>query len=257
MSDQKIGCIIQARMSSTRLPGKVMMSVDDTNPVIFYVIKQLKESELCDKLVVATTCLKEDDKIVEFVKNIGITFFRGSTEDCLDRYYECAKKFGFSTIVRITCDNPLIDPTLIDDAIKLFNGGSYDYVSNCKPRSFPQGTEVEVFSFDALEKAWNEANKPSEREHVTPYFYNNPEKFRIFNITNQKDISNLRWTVDRIEDLKFVRAIVLRIRKSPILMKDILQVLENESDLVNINKNYAVDEGYIKSVENDKKSESS
>ena len=130
-------------------------------------------------------------------------------------------------------------------------------MSNCKPRSFPQGTEVEVFSFNALEKAWNEANKPLEREHVTPYFYNNPEKFTIFNITNQKDTSNLRWTVDRIEDLEFVRAIVLRIRKSPILMQDILQVLNNEPDIVNLNKNHVKDEGYIKSLENDKKSTSS
>ncbi|NDB52386.1 MAG: acylneuraminate cytidylyltransferase, partial [Nitrosopumilaceae archaeon] len=131
--------------------------------------------------------------------------------------------------------------------------GNYDYVTNCKPRSFPQGTEVEVFSFSALERAWKEASKPSEREHVTPYFYNNPEKFRIFNIVNQKNISNLRWTVDRISDLEFVRALVLRMRKSPILMKDVLQVLENEPDLVNLNKDYTMDEGYIKSLESDRK----
>jgi len=249
-----IGCIVQARMGSTRLPGKVMLSVADNNPVIFYVIKQLKESELCDKLVVATTCLKEDDEIVEFVKNSGIAFFRGSTEDCLDRYYECAKKFGFSTIVRITCDNPLIDPTLIDDAIKLFNLEKYDYVTNCKPRTFPQGTEVEVFSFNALQIAWNEAKKPSEREHVTPYFYNNPDKFKIFNITNYKNISNLRWTVDRKEDLDFVKAVISKIKKSPILMTDILQLLEREPDLTKINNNYIMDEGYTKSLENDKKS---
>ena len=244
-------------MGSTRLPGKVMLSVDDSNTVIWYVTNQMKHSKFCEKLIVATTSLAEDDRIVDFAKKKSIQYFRGSVEDCLDRYYQCAKLFSISTIVRITCDNPLIDPTLVDDAVKLFNEGNYDYVSNCKPRSFPQGTEVEVFSFNALEKAWNEANKPLEREHVTPYFYNNPEKFTIFNITNQKDTSNLRWTVDRIEDLEFVRAIVLRIRKSPILMQDILQVLNNEPDIVNLNKNHVKDEGYIKSLENDKKSTSS
>lgn len=241
-------------MGSTRLPEKVLLPVDNSNSVIWYVTNQMRFSKFCDKLIIATTTLVEDEKIVDFAKKNSIQYFRGSAEDCLDRYYQCAKSFLISTIVRITSDNPLIDPTLVDDAVKLFNKENYDYVSNCKPRSFPQGTEVEVFSFDALEKAWKEARKPSEREHVTPYFYNNPEKFKIFNITNQNDISNLRWTVDRIEDLKFIKALVLRIKKSPILMKDILQVLKNEPNLVNLNKNYIMDEGYIKSLENDKKS---
>lgn len=248
-----IGCIIQARMGSTRLPGKVMLPVDDSNPIIWHVVNQMKHSKLCEKLIVATTNLAEDEKIVDFAKKNSLYYFRGSAEDCLDRYYHCAKSFSISIIVRITCDNPLIDPTLVDDAVKTFVEGNYDYVTNCKPRSFPQGTEVEVFSFSALERAWKEASKPSEREHVTPYFYNNPEKFRIFNIVNQKNISNLRWTVDRISDLEFVRALVLRMRKSPILMKDVLQVLENEPDLVNLNKDYTMDEGYIKSLENDRK----
>ena len=248
-----IGCIIQARIGSTRLPGKVMMLVDVSNPVIFYVIKQLKESKLCNNLVVATTYLKEEDMIVEFAKKNGIAFFRGSTEDCLDRYYECAKKLGFSKIVRITCDNPLIDPTLIDNAIKLFNSEKYDYVTNCKPRTFPQGTEVEVFSFRALQIAWNEAKRPSEREHVTPYFYNNPDQFKIFNIRNNENLSHLRWTVDRKEDLEFVKNIVSKIKKSPILMSDILKLLKIEPELININKDYVMDEGYLKSLKEDQK----
>jgi len=248
-----IGCIIQARMGSTRLPGKVMLPIDEFNPLIWYVINQIKHSKSCEKLIIATTNLAEDDIITDFAKKNSIQYFRGSAEDCLDRYYQCARSFSISILVRITCDNPFIDPTLIDDAIKIFNSGNYDYVSNCKPRTFPQGTEVEVFSFAALEKAWNEANKPSEREHVTPYLYNHPEKFQTFNIINQKNISNLRWTVDRIEDMKFVRALAIRIKKSPILMKDILHVLDREPDLVNLNKNYVIDEGYTKSLEYDKK----
>jgi len=240
-------------MGSTRLPGKVMLPVDDSNSIIWYVTRQLQQSKMCDKLVIATTTNSEDEKIVDFAKKNSISYFRGSTQDCLDRYYQCAKSFLFSIIVRITSDNPLIDPTLVDEAIKLFKDGSYDYVTNSKPRSFPQGTEVEVFSFGALEKAWKEAKKPSEREHVTPYFYNNPDKFRMLNITNQKNISNLRWTVDRVEDLDFVRAIVTRIKKTPILMNDILRLLEKEPQLTEINKNHLIDEGYLKSLNEDKK----
>ena len=247
------GCIIQARMGSTRLPGKVMLPVDDSNPIIWYVVRQLQQSKLCNKLVIATTTNPEDEKIVDFAKKNSVLYFRGSVQDCLDRYYQCAKSFSLSIIVRITSDNPLIDPTLVDEAIKLFKDKNYDYVTNSKPRSFQQGTEVEVFSFRALEKAWKEAKKPSEREHVTPYFYNNPDKFRIFNITSQKNISNLRWTVDRMEDLNFVRTVVSKLNKSPILMKDILMLLETEPHLADMNKNYVMDEGYLKSLEDDKR----
>jgi len=238
-------------MGSSRLPGKVMMLVDNSNSIIWYVINQIKHSKLCEKMIIATTTLVEDDVIVNFAKENSVQYFRGNSEDCLDRYYRCAELFSISTIVRITCDNPLIDPTLIDNAIVEFNAGDFDYVSNCKPRSFPQGTEVEVFSFKALEKAWSDAQKMSEREHVTPYFYNNPDKFKICNITNQENISNLRWTVDREQDLKFIRAVVTRIKKSPILMKDILEILKKEPELIDINKNYVMDEGYKKSLQSD------
>jgi spore coat polysaccharide biosynthesis protein SpsF (cytidylyltransferase family) len=244
---------MQARMSSTRLPGKVMLRVDEKNPVLYYVIKQISESKLCDKLVIATTTSLEDEKIVKFAKDMNISCFRGSVEDCLDRYYQCAKEFSLSTIVRITCDNPLIDPALVDDAILFYKSNSYDYVTNCRERTFPQGTEVEIFSFSALEKAWKEAKKYSEREHVTPYFYNNPDQFKIFNIRNNENLSHLRWTVDRKEDLEFVKNIVSKIKKSPILMSDILKLLKMEPGLININKNYVMDEGYLKSLKEDQK----
>ena len=244
---------MQARMSSTRLPGKVMLRVDEKNPVLYYVIKQISESKLCDKLVIATTTSLEDEKIVKFAKDMNISCFRGSIEDCLDRYYQCAKEFSLSTIVRITCDNPLIDPTLVDDAILFYKSNSYDYITNCRERTFPQGTEVEIFSFSALEKAWKEAKKSSEREHVTPYFYNNPDQFKIFNIRNNENLSHLRWTVDRKEDLEFVKNIVSKIKKSPILMSDILKLLKIEPELININKDHIMDEGYLKSLKEDQK----
>lgn len=245
-----IGCIIQARMGSTRLLGKVMLMVD-TNPVLYYVIKQLQYCKLFEKMIVATTVLEEDDKIVKCVQNLGIEWFRGSPQDVLDRYYQCAKKFSLETIVRITADNPLIDPTIVDALIVKFNSGSYDYVSNFLPRTFPQGTEVEVFSLHALERAWRNAKKPSEREHVTPYFYNNPDMFNISVVRYSQNISHLRWTVDSENDLELIRMIASKLKKRPILMTDILDLLSKEPHLININKDYVVNEGYLKSLKED------
>ena len=247
-----MGCIIQARMTSNRFPGKVLQMVDDEKSVLEYVVSQVKYSKLLDKIVLATTTLDEDDKIVDLSKKMGIDFFRGDINDVLDRYYQCAKKFSFSTIVRITADNPLIDPTLIDDVIKQYSENSYDYATNFIPRTFPQGTEAEITSFDALEIAWKEAIKPSEREHVTPHFYNNPEKFRILKIKNSTDLSNYRWTVDKVIDLQLVRKLVSKIKKRPILMVDILKILKEDKNLLTINQDYVLNEGYLESLKKDK-----
>lgn len=246
-----VGCIIQARMGSTRLPGKVLMNLDAKNPVLFYVINQIQNCKLIDEMVIATTTLGEDDKIDEYAKKMGITCFRGSTKDVLDRYYQCAKKFSFSKIVRITADCPLIDPTLVDQVVGKFKSEICDYATNFIPRTFPQGTDTEVFSFTALEKAWKNAKKPSEREHVTPFIYNNKDKFRISTIIYSKNISNLKWTIDRLEDLKLVKAIISKIHKRPILMNDILKLISKEPDLININKNYIMNEGYLNSLNED------
>jgi spore coat polysaccharide biosynthesis protein SpsF len=236
-----VGCIIQARMGSTRLPGKVMMTVDKKNPVLYYVISQLQHSKFLNKIVIATTDLKEDDKIVEFAQNLGIDYFRGSSSDVLDRYYQCAKKFSFSTIVRITSDDPLIDPEIVDQVIKKFYSGSYDYVTNTLPRTFPYGTETEVLTFEALHIAWIEAKQSYEREHVTPYLYNNPDKFKIGSLIHSKNISFLRWTVDKQTDLELVRIIVSKIKKTPILMDDIINLLTKEPQLIDINKDQISD----------------
>jgi len=223
-------------MGSSRLPGKVLMNVDESNPILFYVIKQLQFCKLLDKIIIATSNLEEDNKIENFSKKLGISVFRGNSNDVLDRYYQCAKKFSISTIIRITADNPLIDPTLVDDAIEKFQSASYDYINNSLSRTFPYGTETEIFSFKSLEKAWKNAKKPSEREHVTPYFYNNPDKFKIFSIKHSKNLSHLRWTVDRESDLKLVRIIISKLKKRPILMNDIINLFSKEPQLIKINK---------------------
>lgn len=248
-----IGAIIQARMGSSRLPEKVMMNIDGKNPMIFFVVRQLQSCELLKELVIATTDLKEDDVIADYAAKIHIKCFRGNAQDVLDRYYRCAKEFSFSTIVRITSDCPLIDPQIVDNIINEFNMNLYDYVTNTLVRTFPYGTDVEVFSFNALESAWRNANLPSEREHVTPFIRNHNKIFKIHNIESIKNLSNLNWTVDRVEDLNLVRTILAKINKRPILMQDILKLFSKDPKLFEINKNHMPNEGYLKSLMEDEK----
>jgi len=246
-----IGCIIQARMGSSRLPGKVMEKIDQNNTVLSYVIRQLKHSKFLDDIIVATTSLKRDKVIVDFLESEGIKYFCGDEENVLDRYYQCAKKFSMSEIVRIPSDKPLIDPDIVDKCIQIFLSKKYDYVTTFLEPSFPYGTEVEIFSFDALEKTWKNAQLPSEHENVTPYIYNNRDKFQIYNVKNSIDLSHLRWVVDRAEDLELVRQLVSKIDKEPILMQDILEVFKSEPKLIEINSNVKHDEGYKKSLKKD------
>lgn len=245
------GCIIQTRMGSSRLPGKVMKDVEQGKPVLYFVINQLRYCKLIDKIIVATTDLKEDDKIVEYCNHLGVNCFRGSSNNVLDRYYQCAKEYSISAIVRIPSDKPLIDPEIVDHIVQVFKSDSYDCVANFLPVTFPNGTEVEVFSFEALQSAWKNAELPSEKEHVTPYIYSHKDRFRIFNVTNSEDLSQYRWVVDTIEDLKLVQQIVSKIKKRPILMNDILELFKKEPQLLEINKNVWREEGNIKSIKED------
>ena len=247
-----IGCIIQARMGSTRLPGKVMKIIDGKNPSLIYTINQLKACKTLDKIIVATTNLHEDDEIVNYLENFDVDVFRGSSDDVLDRYYQCAKHYDFSSIVRITADCPLIDPTLVDQGIKLFQSKDYDYVTNTFPRTFPDGNEIEIFSISALENSWKNAKLPSEREHVTPYFKNNVNLFHIENFSNCKNISHLRWTIDYHEDFELVKILISKINSRPIYLDKILKILDSEPELIKINQNHQPNEGYMKSLEEDK-----
>jgi len=248
-----IGCIVQARMGSTRLPGKVMELLDDENPSLFYTINQLKRASKLDKIIIATTQLSEDNIIEKISINNEIECFRGESNNVLDRFYKCAKKFRLDVIVRITADCPLIDPNIVDSVIKIFNSGKYDYVHNIFPRTFPDGLDTEVFTFNALENAWKNAILPSEKEHVTPYFRNHKEKFRIKNIINKKNLSSHRWTLDYKEDLDLIKKIIQKIKHRPILMNDILSLLNNEPELIEINKKYLPNDGFQRSLEKDKR----
>ena len=239
-----VGIIVQTRTGSSRLPSKVMMKADEDSIMLDYVINQLNYSKLHDELVIATTVLEQDDVIFDHVTNRNIQCFRGDEKNVLERHYECAKKYSFSTIVRIPSDKPLIDPTIVDTVIEKFQSSSYDYISNFSVNvdnenkffsSFPSGTEVEIFSFYALENAFKNANTAEQKEHVTPYIYENPEKFKIFTISSNKDLAKFRWALDYEKDLKLIRLIISKIKKRPILMSDILTLFENQPELTKIN----------------------
>ena len=252
-----IGCIIQARMSSTRLPGKVMIKVDNENTILDCVINQLQNSKEIKNIVIATTDQEEDDVIAEFVKNRAIKYFRGSKKDVLDRYYQCAKKFNFSEIIRITSDNPLIDYEIVDTVVEHFKSNNYDFITTDQPlntfhRTYPFGYGVEVFTFSALENAWKNAKLPSEREHVTPYFYKNKEIFRQTNIENSEDHSRFRCTVDTKYDLELIQKIYSNIKKRPILLSDVIKLLKANPELVKINAHVKAD-GYLRSLKEDMK----
>ena len=245
-----ICCIIQARTGSTRLPKKVIEKIDSKNTVLDYVINQVKCSKKIEKIIVATTDLIEDDVIWQYANLQKIECFRGSSEDVLDRFYQCAKKNSAENIVRITADNPLIDPNIIDMIINEYKNKEYDFVTNTLDRTFPYGTEVEVFSFQSLEKAWKNAKKPSEREHVTPFIRNPKNKFILKNIEYQEDISYLRYTIDRIDDLKLVKEIIKNSSTRPILIQDVIKLYKNKPEIFEINKNIKHD-GYLSSLEKD------
>ena len=246
-----IGCIIQARMGSSRLPGKVLMKSDNGTPLLYHVINQLRHCSKVKNLVIATTTNHEDDEIEKFADNNSVNVFRGKEKDVLDRYFQCAKKYSFSTIVRITADCPLIDPQIVDKVIEKFFSGNYDFATNTLTRTFPIGTDVEVFSFSALNKAWENTQLPSEREHVTPYL-RKEENFKIINVENDKNISNLRLTVDRIEDFELIKQILNDISINPIHLEDVLELFSRKPELIEINKHINHNEGFNKSLEEDK-----
>ena len=247
-----VDCIIQARMGSTRFPKKILQKIDSRKTVLEFLISQLKKSNKIKKIIIATTSLSEDDEIVNLCKKLNIMCFRGESENVLDRYYQCAKYFGSKNIMRITSDCPLIDPELIDEGIEKFQENKYDYVENSEGK-FPHGVDYCIFKFSKLQDAWKHANLPSEKEHVTPYILKKINKKRYFNFQSKKDYSKYRITLDYPEDLKLLRIIVSEINTRPILLKDIINFLEKNPNLVQINSVHQKDEGYLKSLEEDKK----
>ena len=221
--------------------------------MLWHVVNRLGRSELINKIVIATSTDRDDLPISQFAEEHGIDSFAGSEDDVLDRYYQAARKFHADPIVRITADCPLIDPQVTDKVIRYYleNEDSLDYVGTAG--NFPDGLDTEVFSFAALEKAWQEAKLPSEREHVSPYIWKNPQVFRVGKVECHEDYSHLRWTVDDERDLSLVRDIYKDLYKEGevFLMQDILRLLERKPYLLDTNKDTIRNEGYLISLRRD------
>ena len=247
-----VDCIIQTRMGSTRFPKKVLQNINSTKKVLEFLIDQLKYSKKIDKIIIATTILEEDDVIEELCEKIQIKCFRGDAKNVLDRYYQCAKAFGINEIMRITSDCPLIDPRLIDQGVEKFENKDYDYVENSQG-DFPHGLDFCIFRFNDLENAWKNAKLPSEQEHVIPYILKNIEQKKYFNFQSEKNLSKIRITLDYPEDLELLRMVVSQIKSRPILLNDIITLFEKNPKLLKINSGHVKDEGYLKSLEDDKK----
>ena len=233
------GAVIQARMLSTRLPGKVMRLVQGV-PMILHVVRRVRCARRVGEVVVATTTDPSDDGMAGVLEAAGVRVFRGSMHDVLDRYYQAARHFDMAHVVRITADCPLIDGAVIDQVIGAYEGSGADYASNVLQRTFPDGQDVEVFSAAALERSWRAACQPREREHVTVHIRQHPEIFRLLNVVNGQDWSRKRWTLDHAEDLSLIEAVMDHFlpEGKPFGMRDIAAFLEQHPELEALNSHH-------------------
>lgn len=248
--------IIQARMDSSRLPGKVLKEIEGCS-MLGWVVERLKYRFHSENILIATTVAQADDPVVEYCKQNGIHLFRGSEEDVLDRYYKAALKLGKNHIVRITADCPLIDAELVERVLEHHMKTGVDYSSNTLTPTYPDGLDTEVFTFEALKRSWNEASLPSEREHVTQFIIRHPELFRTENVRAEKDHSDLRWTVDEPADLQFVTKVYKYFNGRKFLTKDVLNLMEENPDFLKYNAQFKRNEGLDKSLAMDEKMEHS
>ena len=227
--------IVQARLGSSRLRGKVLKDISGKT-MLARVLDRVKKSRLADEVIVATTTNSEDEAIVQECKKLNVNFFRGSEEDVLDRYYQAACHFKADAVVRITSDCPLIDPEVIDRVIETFKKEKPDFASNAIVRTYPRGLDTEIMSLSALHSAWKKAEAPYERTHVTPFIRENSKLFRMVSITSTQNLSRYRWTVDTAEDLEFVRAVYQRFENNNDFdWQDVLDLLDLDPALVKIN----------------------
>ena len=228
--------IVQARMTSTRLPGKVLKTVLGKT-LLEYQIERLQRVKLADQIVIATTTNENDQSIIDLCQRISIPYYCGSEEDVLSRYYEAATLYKADTVVRLTSDCPLIDPTVIDEVINYFNKHKCDYISNTLDRTYPRGMDTEVFPYKILKEAFEKAIELPEREHVTPFIYHRPEQYCLESVKLITDQSQYRWTVDTPEDFELIEKIlsVLYPANPEFSMQDCLELLQKHPEWEEIN----------------------
>lgn len=231
-----IAAVLQARMSSARLPGKVLKPILG-QPMICRQLERIRQAKHLDSIIVATSEQASDDPIVAAVDALDIGCFRGSLDDVLDRFYRAAASNRADHIVRLTGDCPLVDAQIVDEVIEKHLSEGRDYTSNFLERRYPDGIDVEVFTFQALEQAWQEAELTTDREHVTPFIYRQPERFSLGSLRCDQDLAALRWTVDHPEDLEFVTKVfeALYPDSGIFSMWNVLELLEHRPELAQIN----------------------
>lgn len=252
----KILAILQARVSSSRLPGKVLKPIMG-RPMLALQIERVLQAKKIDQLIIATSTDPSDDGLETLCREINAPCYRGSLNDVLDRFYQAAQTCKPEHIVRITGDCPLIDPEVMDDVITFYLNGDYDYASNAIEPTFPDGLDIEIFRFAVLEGSWKEACLPSQREHVTPFIHHQPDRFRIGHYKNTEDLSHLRWTVDEQEDFNLINKIYEELYpvKPNFRMADILNLLQQRPEWLTINNQFDRNEGFIKSLHEDRRDE--
>lgn len=225
--------VVQARMGSSRLPGKILKSILG-RPMLSFQLERLRRVRRANILVIATTDRSGDDVLATFCSKERVAFVRGSEDDVLSRYHDALERFPARTVVRVTSDCPLIDPAVIDEAIAAFDAaaGRCDYLSNMLHPTYPYGMSVEVMSAQALREAHREARHPAEREHVTPFIYWHPERYKLKSLTMEPNLSHHRWTVDTPEDFELVSRLLSELypRKPEFTLHDLLTVIEEHPD---------------------------
>jgi spore coat polysaccharide biosynthesis protein SpsF len=244
----KTVALIQARMGSSRLPRKVLLEIDGI-PLLKIMMDRVITSERIDEIIIATTEQVEDNAIEEFCESFGYKCFRGAENDVLDRYYQAAKKYNANVIVRLTSDCPLIDSRIIDETIELFNKSNCDYAANCVPpesKRFPDGSDVEVFSYECLEEIWREAKDPKDREHVTHYFWRGKRVFDTQILGNDKNWRNYRITIDYPEDYEVIKFVVQELKRKKIVgsLSDVIDILDSNPQIKKLNSSHYSGEGW-------------
>lgn len=242
--------LVQARMGSSRLPGKVLLPLAG-KPLLYRMVERVRRSRLCGQVVVAMATDAEDDMLEELCQQEGMDYFRGHPLDLLDRHYQAAIRYQADVVLKIPSDCPLIDPQVIDRVIQFYldHEGQYDFVSNLHPATYPDGNDVEIMTLHALKTAYQHAGKPLEREHTTPYIWDNAGLFRVANVAWEtgKDYSMThRWTIDYPEDYRFIRAVYDGLFPSNLDfgLNDILELLEKREDIFRLNSHLAGENWY-------------
>jgi spore coat polysaccharide biosynthesis protein SpsF (cytidylyltransferase family) len=245
--------IVQARVGSSRLPGKALLDIAG-RPMVAHVVDRALAILGVDGAVLATTVDPADDALADFARLRGVPCTRGSENDVLDRFHQAVNEHPADVIIRVTADCPLLDPRVSGLVVAeyLRRAGDVDYVSNVHPPTYPDGLDTEVLSREALERAWREADWPSDREHVTSYIWRNAGAFRLANVATEPSRAHLRWTVDERADLEFVRAVYARLGAgSHFGMEEVIELLAAEPELARINAGFVRNEGYARSLRAD------